>query len=206
MPDGIFVTGTDTGVGKTFVCALLMISFEDTCYWKPIQTGSAEGTDREWIRRVTGLPDYRFIPEVYCFKDPVSPHLASMQEKRRIDLSNIRLPALPSRKLVVEGAGGVMVPINEDKFMLDLMLYLGFPVLVVARSTLGTINHTLLTISALRNSGVEVLGVILNGPRNKHNREAIEYYGNVRVIGEIEPVPRVTVNVLRGLRKEMSLL
>lgn len=196
MPEKIFVTGTDTGVGKTLICAILMILFDSSCYWKPIQTGSEEGTDRAWIKNSTGLPEERFFPEVYNFKKPLSPHAASVLENTVIDLSSITVPETKKR-LIVEGAGGVMVPLNDREFMLDLMKHLGFPVLIVCRSTLGTINHTLLTITALRSKELDVIGVIMNGPLNESNRKAIEYYGRVPVIGQVEPLSVVTPETLR---------
>ncbi|MGC8719241.1 MAG: dethiobiotin synthase [Thermodesulforhabdaceae bacterium] len=196
LPEKIFVTGTDTGVGKTFVCAALMTVLNSSCYWKPVQTGSEEGTDTDWIRSVTGLPKERFLPEAYCFRKPLSPHAASALEGVAIDMCSIVLPQVEGR-LIVEGAGGVMVPLNDHHLMIDLMKHLGLPVLVVARSTLGTINHTLLTLLALRNAGLEVCGVIMNGPRNESNRRAIEQFGKTVVLAEITPLDVVNAGTLR---------
>lgn len=199
LPERIFVTGTDTGVGKTLVCAALMSVFDNAFYWKPIQTGSEEGTDTEWIKRVTGLPNERFIPEAYCFKKPLSPHEAASLENATIDLHSIELPNVSGR-LIVEGAGGVMVPINDRYFILDLIKHLGLPALVVSRSTLGTINHSLLTLMALRNAGIDIVGVIMNGPRNESNKKSIEYYGKTFVIAQIEPISVVNVeNIKRAI-------
>lgn len=195
LPEKIFVTGTDTGVGKTLVCAALMTAFDSAYYWKPVQTGSEEGTDTDWIRSVTGLPKERFLPEAYCFKKPLSPHVASAFEGESIDVNSIRLPQLEGR-LIVEGAGGVMVPLNDRHLMIDLMKQLGLPVLVVARSTLGTINHTLLTLLALRNAGLHVSGVIMNGPLNEYNRHAIEHFGKIKVLAQIPPLELISAETL----------
>lgn len=196
LPKRVFVTGTDTGVGKTLVCAALMVTFDSAYYWKPVQTGSEEGTDTEWIRSITGLSAERFIPEAYCLKKPLSPHAAAILEGVTIDPSSIIPPPVNGR-LIVEGAGGVMVPLNNHHFMLDLIKQFSFPVLVVSRSTLGTINHTLLTLMALRHAGLEVAGVIMNGPLNESNKKAIEHFGNVPVLAQVEPLEKITPDFLR---------
>lgn len=191
MPSRFFVTGTDTGIGKTVTSALLCAAL-DAIYWKPIQTGSREGTDRATVMRIAGLPRERTIPETYCFAPPVSPHMAAGLAAKRIDLRGMRAPRLSEGdNLIVEGAGGVLVPVNEKELMTDLMRRLRLPMLLVARSSLGTINHTLLSLAALRAARLGVRGVIMVGPPNKENREAIERYGKARVIGIIPPLRRL---------------
>ena len=116
-----FVTGTDTGVGKTVVSALLCAAL-DAIYWKPIQTGTREGTDRPTVMRLAGLPRARTAPEAYRFAPPVSPHLAARRAGVRIDLRKIKMPRIGAREnLIAEGAGGALVPINETQLMTDLM-------------------------------------------------------------------------------------
>lgn len=182
---GFFVTGTDTNVGKTVLSALLVAAFE-AVYWKPIQTGAIEGTDRESVRQWTEAEDERLPEERYRFDPPVSPHLASREAGIRIALDGFELPTVaPERAWIVEGAGGALVPINERDLMRDLMRQLGFPVIVAARTTLGTINHTLLTLEALRAAHLSVCGVALIGDENTENQRAIEQYGKVRVVGRI---------------------
>ena len=186
--NGFFITGTDTNVGKTVLSALLAAAL-DAVYWKPIQTGASEGTDRETVIRLAGIPRSRTREECYRFDPPVSPHLAAECAGVRIDLAKIQKPELePGTRLVAEGAGGIMVPINEKEFMIDLMRHLRLPVMVAARSTLGTINHTLLTLAQLERAGIAVTGVVLIGPENKDNRAAIERYGSRPVIGTIPPL------------------
>jgi dethiobiotin synthetase/malonyl-CoA O-methyltransferase len=128
----------------------------------------------------------------------LSPHEAARRERARIDLSAIVLPET-SRPLVVEGAGGVMVPLNEVALTVDLIDRLGLAALVVARSGLGTINHTLLTLEALRRRRIPILGVVMNGQRNPGNRQAIEHFGGVPVLAEIQPLPAVTAAVIANL-------
>ncbi|MGH9638437.1 MAG: dethiobiotin synthase [Candidatus Acidiferrales bacterium] len=191
MPERFFVTGTDTGVGKTAVSALLCAAL-DAIYWKPIQTGSREGTDRSTVMRLAQLPRSRTLPENYIFKPPVSPHLAARLAGARIELRKIKAPELPVRdNLIAEGAGGPLVPINHTQLMTDLMRHLGFPVLLVSRTSLGTINHTLLSLAALRAARLEVRGVILVGKPNLENRRAIERYGEASVIGFVPFLKKV---------------
>jgi dethiobiotin synthase len=195
FPEKIFVTGTDTDVGKTIISALLVLGL-GARYWKPIQSGTEEPTDAQKIQKITGLDKKYFLPETYKLRAPLSPHLAARLDGVCIDLNDICLPECKG-SLIVEGAGGVMVPINEKHFMLDLMKKLSLPVLIVARSTLGTINHTLLTVDKLRQAGLEILGVVLNGPQNSGNKESIEKYGRVNVLAEVEPLPELTHHTLR---------
>ncbi|HEX5425344.1 MAG TPA: dethiobiotin synthase [Candidatus Acidoferrales bacterium] len=186
-----FITGTDTGIGKTVTSALLCAAL-DAFYWKPIQTGSREGTDRATVMRIAGLARERTIPEAYCFAPPVSPHLAARLAGKRIDLRRIKMPKLPAREnLIAEGAGGVLVPVNEKELMKDLMRRLRLPVLLVARNSLGTINHTLLSIAALRGARLQLRGVVMVGALNKENLNAIERYGNAQVIGTIPPLRKL---------------
>jgi dethiobiotin synthase len=191
MAQGFFITGTDTNVGKTVLSALLCAALPAR-YWKPIQTGSREGTDREQVIRWTGLTVDMAAPEAYIFDDPVSPHLAARNAGVEISLDRISLPEDSSgRPIIVEGAGGVMVPVNARQFMLDLMAHVSLPVIVAARSTLGTINHTLLSLRALREARLSVRGVVLIGPENPENQKAIEHYGHVRIIGLIPELKEI---------------
>jgi dethiobiotin synthetase len=185
MPERFFITGTDTGVGKTVVSALLCAAL-DASYWKPIQTGTIEGTDRESVMQLAEIPEARTVPEAYRFAPPVSPHLAARRAGVRIEFSRIRMPQMaPEENLVVEGAGGALVPINATQQMTHLMKHLKLPVLLVARTSLGTINHTLLSLAALRAARLHVHGVVMVGKPNRDNRKAIEHYGNVEVVGAI---------------------
>jgi dethiobiotin synthetase len=196
MPERFFVTGTDTSVGKTVVSALLCAAL-DAIYWKPIQTGTREGTDRETVMRLAKLSRTRTLPDVYRFAPPVSPHLAARRAGVRIDLRKIRISQIIAREnLIVEGAGGALVPINDRQLMTDLMRRLKLPVLLVARTALGTINHTLLSLATLREARLEVRGVIMVGKPNRENRDAIEHYGECQVVGEIPWLTKIDRTVL----------
>jgi dethiobiotin synthetase len=124
--------------------------------------------------------------------EPLSPHAAAQIEGIEIELSQLSLPGPKTAPLIVEGAGGVLVPVNDRDFMLDVMKTLALPVVLVARSGLGTINHTLLTLERLRSSGLEIVGVVMNGKANPSNRKALEQYGKIEVIAEIQPIPMVS--------------
>jgi len=191
MPNRFFITGTDTNVGKTLVSALLCAAL-DAIYWKPIQTGTREGTDTATVMRLAGLPRGRTIPEAYRFAPPVSPHLAARRAGVRIELKNVRMPRIGAREnLIVEGAGGALVPINATELMTHLMKHLKLPILLVSRTSLGTINHTLLSVAALRAARLDIRGVVMSGAPNAENRRAIERYGDVPVVGAIPLLKKV---------------
>jgi len=191
-----FVTGTDTNVGKTVLSALLVAALE-SIYWKPVQTGACEGTDRESVRVWSGATEERLPLERFRFDPPVSPHLASRDAKIHISLDDFELPDAPDGLgWIVEGAGGALVPLNERDLMRDLMRKIAFPVLVAARTALGTINHTLLTLAALREAHLAISGVALIGDANLENRRAIEHYGNVPVIGHIPILDKINRRAL----------
>lgn len=192
---GVFVTGTDTDVGKTLVSAWLTQAWGAE-YWKPIQTGAADITDYGTVGKL--VPGAVIHPPAYVFQAPLSPHEAAKRERARIELSALTLPETEGT-LVVEGAGGILVPLNETALTIDLVERLGLPVVVVARSGLGTINHTLLTLDVLRRRRLPILGVVMNGQKNPANRQAIEHFGGVPVLAEIQPLPAVTASVVASL-------
>lgn len=205
MPSRFFITGTDTAVGKTTVSALLCAAL-DAFYWKPIQTGTRDGTDRATVLRLAGLSRDRALPEVYKFSPPVSPHLAAERAGIRIHLSKTKIPKIAAyENLIVEGAGGALVPINSTELMTDLMRRLALPVLLVSRTSLGTINHTLLSIAALRAARLDLRGVILSGKTNNENRRAIEHYGRVEVIGAVPFLPKINrVTLIEAFRRHFN--
>jgi malonyl-CoA O-methyltransferase len=181
---GVFVTGTDTGVGKT-VASTCLVRAWDADYWKPVQTGLDEDEgDTAAVARIAGVSPERLHPPAFQFGPPVSPHLAAALEGVEISLDRLALPASP-RPIVVEGAGGPLVPLNPRETMVDLMRALDLPVIVVAADRLGAINHTLLAIEALRARGLEVAGVILTGGPFADNAQAITSHGRTRVLARL---------------------
>jgi len=227
MIGGIFITGTGTGVGKTVVTAAVLRAARaagiDAAPFKPVQTGAVAGPgglrapDVDFCLAAAGLeakPDEASLMAPLLYKPACSPHLAARIEGRPVDLDTIRrcAEALLARHdaVIVEGAGGVMVPLNESQTMLDLMAALALPVLVVAVNGLGTINHTLLTLSALRAAGVEVLGVVFNQPDppagadefiRRDNPETIASFGEVAVLGRLPHVGGLAADNAAGWSK-----
>lgn len=205
MPSRFFITGTDTNVGKTTVAALFCAAL-DAFYWKPIQTGTREGSDRATVIRVAGIPRDRTLPETYRFSPPVSPHLAAQRAGVRIELRKIKFPTIAAHEnLIVEGAGGALVPINRTELMTDLMRHLALPVFLVSRTSLGTINHTLLSIAALRAAHLDLRGVILSGKPNRDNRRAIEHYGEIEVMGAVPFLPKINrATLINAFRRNFN--
>ncbi len=199
----IFLTGTDTNVGKTVVSALLCQAF-DAGYWKPIQSGITDGSDSDTVRLLTQLPTQHFYPESYALTEPLSPHAAAAIDKVQIELEHIVLPNFQQPLLIVEGAGGVMVPLNSKALVIDLIQHLNIPTIVVARSGLGTINHTLLTLQALRSAHIDVLGVIMNGPENLSNASAIENYGNTVVLSQVDWLETISTSSITTASRKIQ--
>jgi len=216
---GCFVTGTDTGVGKTVACAALMHRLRaeyPVRYWKPVQTGIEQDDDTREITRLIGgsrfigadLQGPRCSDEVPCgvrLPGPLSPHLAARRAGVRITVrslveklhsADVKVRAAHPARWIVEGAGGALVPLNERETMADLMHALDLPVLIAARSTLGTINHTCMTIEVLRRRMLRVAGVVMVGERNDENRLAIERYGAAEVIGQMPRLDPLTPEAL----------
>lgn len=175
----VFITGADTGIGKTITSAWLCKHWQAD-YWKPVQSGLEGHTDSQWVAKLSGAVVH---PETHRLSQPLSPHQAADIDGIKIQLSDFALPQ--AQRLVVEGAGGCMVPLNWRDTMLDLMKHLGSCALLVARSGLGTINHTCLSLQALKAAGVPVLGVVMVGETMPANREAIEHFGEVPVLAEL---------------------
>lgn len=202
----VFVTGTDTGVGKTMASAWLCLQWQ-AAYWKPIQSGLDEITDTEWV---TQLAQCKHLPERHRLIQALSPHQSADLDGISIQLSDFEWPTSPQQSIlgerwVVEGAGGCIVPINWKDCMSDLMLHLNLPVLVVARSGLGTINHTCLTLEHLKRKGVHILGVILNGPQNHANKNAIEHFSGVQVLAELPWMDQVSTVDLQHIAMPIAL-
>lgn len=207
---GVFVTGTDTGVGKTVVSSLLVASLRsvaDTGYWKPVQTGIEQDDDTREVRQLARCNDAEVIDAGIRLPRPLSPHLAARYAGRTIAMSELRrLGGLlaEDRFWVVEGAGGLLVPLNDRETMADLIEALQLPVLIAARSGLGTINHTLLTLEGLRRRSLPVCGVVLVGVPNQENRKAIEAYGRAKVLAEVPVLQPLDAESLASLALDLG--
>ncbi|MDR3448399.1 MAG: dethiobiotin synthase [Alphaproteobacteria bacterium] len=181
------ITGTDTGIGKTAVSAMLMLAL-DALYWKPIQSGTEEGTDSLTVKALTGLPDERFLPEQYILSQPLSPHRAAELDDIEIDIQSIKLP-LADKNIIVEGAGGLLVPVTRQKLQIDLFAAWKAPVILCARTGLGTLNHTLLSVEALHHRTMLLHGIIFIGEDNPDNIRTIGDFSGAKILGRLPHLP-----------------
>ncbi len=195
----LFVTGIGTGVGKTVAAAALVDAF-DAAYWKPIQAGDLHASDTLRVQEL--IPKARVYPEAYRLREPRSPHEAAQIESISIKIETIEVPE-HSGTLVIEGAGGLFVPLNDDKTMLDLLSMLDALPVVVIRHYLGSINHTLLTLEALKRRSVPVRGLIWNGSPNPASEEAILRRTEVPVLARLEEDPELGPGSLRRYRETL---
>ena len=189
----IFITGISTDVGKTIASAIITEALEAD-YWKPIQAGDLDNSDSHFIKSNVKSQKSKIFPNAYQFKTPASPHLAAELDGITIDLKNIIEPKTDNH-LVIEGAGGVFVPLNETDFVIDL-IQPDYKVIVVSRHYLGSINHTLLTIEALKNRGIPIAGIIFNGNENRPTETLILNTTQLKCIGRIEEEPYFDQNVI----------
>ena len=194
MTGAIVVTGTDTGIGKT-VFAAGLAGLIGAHYWKPVQAGTEPEGDSETVARLSGLPRKSVLPEAYRLKMPAPPHLAAREEGLVIDPARLALPTVEG-PLIVEGAGGVLVPLSENLLMADLFASWNAPAIVCARTGLGTINHSLLTVRALQAAGVQVLGVAFIGDPHAENERVVPKLAGVPSLGRLpwlDPLDRDTL-------------
>lgn len=186
FPEQVVITGTDTGVGKTYISALFVKHFQAT-YWKPIQSGTQEPTDTQVVQRMTGLDNKHFLQETYLLKEPLSPNQSAQKEGITLEGQRLQKPPLDGKRYIIEGAGGVFVPLNDQELFIDIFQTWSLPVILVARSTLGTLNHTLLSLEALERRGINVYGIVLNGPKHEDNRQTLSRWTSVPILGEVFP-------------------
>lgn len=182
------ITGTDTGVGKTIFAAALTGALQ-AHYWKPVQAGLDDGADRDHVANLAGVPEAQILPEAYRLGTPCSPHRAAELDGVVIDLARLTLPAM--RPLVVEGAGGALVPITRHTTYADVFAWWNLPVIIVARTGLGTINHSLMTIEALRARGVSIHGVAFVGDGVEDSEATICAMGKVKRLGRLPMIDRL---------------
>lgn len=179
----LIVTGTDTDIGKTVFAAGLAAAL-GAHYWKPIQAGTDPDGDKEVVARLSGLPASHILPEAYRLTTPASPHLAARIDGVEISLDRLALPQVDG-PLVIEGAGGVLVPVSETLLMADLFAHWGQPVILCARTALGTINHSLLSIEALRARNVPIAGIAFIGEAHGENERIIPQLAKIPGLGRL---------------------
>lgn len=199
MNDIYFVTGIGTGIGKTIVSAVLTEKLKAD-YWKPVQSGDLDISDSLFVKHLVN-PGTIIHPETYRLSQPLSPHLSARLDGIKIRLEDITLPQTDNH-LIIEGAGGVMVPLNDKELILDLIKRLNVKVIVVSQNYLGSINHTLLTLELLKANQVDVEGLIFNGTENAESEQYISKYSNVKILGRIPKMSIVDSESIKnaGLR------
>jgi len=207
MTNRIFITGIGTGVGKTITSAVITESLQAD-YWKPVQTGLTEGTDTNTIKSLLSNPVTKCHKEAYCLKEPASPHLAARMEgvninvKRITEIADTYQPA--NRPFIIEGAGGLMVPITETVFTIDLIHQLKASVIIVAGNYLGSINHSLLTAKVLQQSGIPVLGWVFSGDTHSNEDEVVAWSGFPK-LGRIPQTSHIDKAFVKEQAEKLSL-
>lgn len=192
----IIITGTDTGIGKTVFAAALAGAL-GAHYWKPVQAGLDDGSDSERVARLAAIAPDRVLPEAYRLTTPCSPHRAAEIDGVAIDPARLAIPRVEG-PLVIEGAGGVLVPISREETYADQFARWQCPVVLVARTALGTINHSLLSIEALRARGIELLGMAFVGEANEDSEATICQMGKARRLGRLPHLAPLTPETLRA--------
>jgi dethiobiotin synthetase len=197
MSQRIVVAGTDTEIGKTVFSAGLA-ALLGANYWKPIQAGLEGESDSQLVARLGGLSDDRIVPERYRLKTPASPHYAAAVDGVRIIADKLDVPDTGERPLVIEGSGGLLVPLDDTTLYIDVFARWRLPVVLCARTALGTINHSLLSIEALRHRRLDILGIAFIGEDNAESERIICEIGRVRRLGRLPRLSPLTANTLHG--------
>lgn len=194
MKNTIIVTGTDTGIGKTVFSAALTGAL-GASYWKPVQSGLEEETDSQFISRMAGVPETRVLRERYLLKTPASPHYAARIDGVEIEPAELTPPQLDT-PLVIEGAGGLLVPISETQTYADVFAEWHAPTVLCARTQLGTINHTLLSLEAMRARKIPILGIAFIGEEMLETQRIIGVMGGARILGRLPVLQELTPETL----------
>lgn len=204
----ILITGTDTDVGKTVFAAGLTAALNGT-YWKPIQAGFADGTDSDVVENLSGRP---ILPEAYKLATPASPHYAAEQDGVQIDLDELNIPSLEQGGyMVIEAAGGLLVPLKRPAkgkdgiLSIDLFARWGMPTILCARTTLGTINHTLLSIKALKDAHLPILGIVFIGDENMDSQQTIIEFAGVPNLGRLPMIEELNRKNLSDAMNDIRL-
>ena len=203
MSKCFIITGTDTDVGKTVFSAALMLALEEAGktphYWKPVQSGIADSVDTKTVQRLTGLHEDRFFAEKYIFSQPLSPHRAAELDDAQVDMDALgdkkNIPECDGT-LIIEGAGGLMVPLTRKNLQINLYKKWKMPVILCARTGLGTINHTLLSLEAIWARRIPIKGIAFIGDKNEDNLRTIKEFSNVKILGRLPTVDLMSAQSL----------
>ena len=198
----IFVTGIGTDVGKTVVSAILTEALEAD-YWKPVQAGDLDNSDSIKVERFISNNKTIIHPEGMKLNSPMSPHAAAAIDNVEIKLPDFKLP-ITDNDLVVEGAGGLMVPLNDEDLIIDLIQQLDIEVVLVSQNYLGSINHTILSIDALKNRGIKVLGIIFNGEENIETEKYVLNYSGLKCLGRVQQHPSINKEIVLSYKSQFN--
>ena len=197
------ICGTDTDVGKTLISSFFVRGLK-SFYWKPIQSGIETETDSQSILRLSGIKKEKILKEAYIFEKPVSPHWAAEIDRKKIDINLLNVPTIDG-SIVIETAGGLMVPITRNFLQIDQIRKWNLPVIIVCRSSLGTLNHTLLTIEALKKRNIKILGLIINGEKHLDNPKTLREFSKLPIIAEFPRLNNIDKNNLDRLWQELNI-
>ncbi len=197
MKKQFIVAGIGTEIGKTFISSVLVEALQAD-YWKPIQSGGLDFSDTDTVKSLVSVSNNTFFPEAYRLNEPLSPHAAAALDGITIELSKIQLP-VTERNLIVELAGGLMVPLNDNDLVIDMVQQLNLPVILVSKNYLGSINHTLLSIEALKSRNIPVEGIIFNGISNASTEHFILNYTKLKCLGRIPTQAEIDKPAVRKL-------
>jgi len=198
-----FVTGIGTDIGKTVVAAILTEALEAD-YWKPVQSGDLHNSDTMKVQQLVSNSKTIFHPESYQLTQPMSPHAAARIDNIKIELSKITLPQTQNN-LIIEGAGGLMVPLNDKTLIIDLIQQLDVEVILVSQNYLGSINHTILSIDALKTRGINIAGIIFNGNENSETEKFILNHSKLRFLGRVKQHDSINKDVILSYKNQFQL-
>jgi len=197
-----FITGIGTDVGKSVGAAIITEALEAD-YWKPIQAGDLENSDTLKVKALVGNTKTVFHTEAHRLNQPMSPHAAAERDGVEINLQNIKLPSTQNH-LVVEGAGGLLVPLNRKETILDLITQLNCEVILVSRHYLGSINHTLMSVELLKNRNISIKGILFNGTENKDTESIIQEMTGLTILGRIDELEELNKVVIKSIAQKLK--
>jgi dethiobiotin synthetase len=213
MSKRFLITATDTDVGKTVFSAALMLALDEAGkkphYWKPVQCGITESVDTKHVQTLTKLPDERFLPEAYIFSQPFSPHRAAELDETQIDIQKMNDKSIIpdcDGTLIIEGAGGLMVPLTRKNLQINVYKKWKVPAILCARTSLGTINHTLLSLEALWSRRIPIKGIAFIGDENEDTINTIKEFSNVRILGRMPSMELLSdQSLLRSFKENFNV-
>ncbi len=197
------ICGTDTDVGKTLISTFFVRGL-GSYYWKPIQSGTKDGTDSQFVKKIGGIKNEKILKESYIFKTPVSPHWAAEIDNTTISNKLLNIPKIEG-SLVIETAGGLMVPITRNFLQIDQIKIWDLPVILVCRSSLGTLNHTLLSIEALKKRDIKILGLVINGKKHLDNPKTLKDFSHLPIIAEFPLINNISKSKLDILWQDLKI-